>query len=272
MSGCYDSMALVRARREGTYMNRLSESSYTTPAFTPGEAPAMGVEEVVEANTMMRFMSPIAIVQWAHERFGKRVRVDTSFGMDSALICDVVAESGTGVGFIFGNTRLLAPETYDQGNALLDLYSMDLEIARPSDKAKADVTNRHLWRSSKREDLDEFLEKVKLGPLRRMDHRLGKLATLGAARRDQTLDRESLNYVVRGNDGRVRIYPFLLWKQSMVDDYIDSRGLPRNRLPQLYGPDAISHRNIVYFNGKIEIAAFDSCGRNSPDGRPVHSV
>jgi phosphoadenosine phosphosulfate reductase len=241
-------------------------------ALTPvrGEISAMSVKEIAEANAMMRSMPATAIIRWAYKRFGGQVRADTSFGMDSALIWDVVAESGADVGFIFGDTRLLAPQTYDQRDALVSRYSMNLAVAQPNDETLADVTRRLLWRSPIRGDIDDFLEKVKLGPLRDLDHRLDKLATLGAARHDQTLDRQGLDYVVRNKDGTVRIYPFLEWPQARVDEYIDSRGLPRNRLPQLYGPEAISHRNIVYINGKIEVISIKSCGRNSPDGRPVH--
>lgn len=239
---------------------------------TPEAMLVMDDEEIVEANRKLRSMSAIAIVEWASERFGQSVRADTSFGMDSALIWDVVAAAGVEIGFTFGDTRLLAPQTYEQRDALVGRYDMDLAVAQPSDAALASVTDRRLWRSTRRADLNEFLEVVKLGPLRELDRGLGKLATIGAARRDQTLDREGLDYVTRSKDGTVRIYPFLWWPQDEVDEYIDSRGLPRNSLPQLYGPGAISHRNIVYFDGRLEVVDFDSCGRNSPDGMPVHGT
>ena len=211
------------------------------------------------------------LINWAHSRFKERVRADTSFGKDSALIWSIVSSTGSDIGFTFGDTGFLPPETHDQKDALTSLFpSNPLVVARPSDDAYKDIVDRKLWRSTEREKLDEFLETVKLHPLRMLDQAVGKVATIAAARRDQTLDREGLDYVVSQDDGTLRIYPFLDWQQSHVDEYIDSRGLPRNKLALLYGIGAISHRNIVYFDGQVEVVNFDSCGRNSQNGKPVH--
>src|SRR5665213_1734727 len=243
------------------------------------EMPSLSEVELQAINAEMcsRFNDPpidsaTFLISWAHSRFGEHVKADTSFGKDSALIWSAVNGTASEMVFVFGDTRLLPPQTYDQREALTSLFpSNQLAVAAPSDQELSDIVTRRLWRSQDRRDLDEFLETVKLRPLRRLDREIGKAATIAAARRDQTLDREGLEYVVRQDDGTLRIYPFLGWPQSLVDDYIDSLKLPRNRLALLYGQSAISHRNIVYFDHHIEEVRFDSCGRNSQNGQPVHS-
>jgi len=233
--------------------------------------------EIAEINQEMAdrpttLESATFLVNWARQRFGERLLADTSFGKDSALMWDVVALSGEDITFTFGDTKLLPPETYEQRDTLTSRYPMDLAVATPDDEDFEEVVRQKLWRSTRRQDLDRFLSVVKLEPLSRLDRRLGKKATLAAARRDQTLDREGLDYVVEQHDGTYRVYPLLDWTGPQVDDYIDSQDLPRNRLPVLYGLGAVSYRNVVYFEGKIEVVAFNSCGRNSPDSQPVYGL
>lgn len=247
----------------------------------------MSDEELQDANNQLRFLSPPAIISWAKERFQDHVFADTSFGVDSALMWDAVAESGTDIDFTFGDTRFLAPQTYRQRDALIALYGLKVITARPSDEAIDPIVQKRIWSfDSEHYDPETFLDTVKLQPMKRLDRQLGVLATLSASRKVQSRDREALDYVVSnldeaGNDvGTVRVYPFLDWTAEDVNDYIDTRGLPRNQLPELYGVNSpalyavhgsapLSHRNLVYYDGVLEYVPFATCGRNSPNGKPV---
>lgn len=235
----------------------------------------LSANEIIDINQEMAdrpisLESVLYLVSWAKQKFDDKLFADTSLGKDSALMWDAVAKSGEDITVTFGDTQLMPPETYELRDTFTNMYPMDLAVAYPDPEEFDEIVSQKLWRSRNRQDLDRFLSVVKLEPLRQLDQRLGKRATLAAARSDQTLDREGLDYVVEQKDGTYRVYPFLEWPKQQVDEYIDSQDLPRNRLAALYGLGAVSYRNIVYYENNVEVVNFDSCGRNSPDDKPVH--
>lgn len=177
-------------------------------------------------NDKLRTMSPIERILWTKETFNNGLYALSSGGIDSALLLDHIHKSKQQIPVLHINTGFLPKETIKFMQALKKKYGFKLIEFSPSKEQIAEITLLRLWDG----DLDLYSKLTKVEPMSRAVNELGVIALLTAVRADQTKNRATLSYVGYGNDGELRIRPFIDWTKKEVNNYIDKNKLPRNPL------------------------------------------
>jgi phosphoadenosine phosphosulfate reductase len=202
----------------------MSTSSKTKPAKAAAKkSPRLDLEAI---NKQLASLSAMERIEWALTSFDSGLYALTSAGIDSALMLDHVAHMSRPVPVIHINTGFLPEQTLDFRDELERRYGFALYEFGPSEEQIADVTMLRLWDG----DLATYSKITKLDPMRKAIRELKVAALLTAVRADQTDNRATLRYIGEGNDGELRIHPFIDWPKTQVNDYIEKHSLPRNPL------------------------------------------
>jgi phosphoadenosine phosphosulfate reductase len=177
-------------------------------------------------NQLLGSLSATDRINWAVNTFNSGLYALTSAGTDSALMLDHISKAKKPIPVIHINTGFLPQETIDFKNKLKQKYGFLLYEFSPSKQQIKDINNLKLWDG----DLPLYSKITKLDPLTKAIAKLKVVALLSGVRADQTDNRAELAYIGKGNDGELRIHPFLDWSKTEVEEYISKHGLPRNQL------------------------------------------
>jgi phosphoadenosine phosphosulfate reductase len=202
-------------------------SDVNTFSKTPSHTVAEGIGLDLEAtNAHLQPLSATERIQWAVQTFNSGLYAMTSAGVDAALLPDHIAQAEQSVPFIHINTGFLPDETVAFRDDLSERYGFQVHEFGPSGEQIEEIAAQQLWEV----DMARYGRVTKLEPLSRAINRLGVVALLSGVRGDQTENRATLDYVGTGNDGELRVHPFIDWSTSQVTEYITRNGLPRNPL------------------------------------------
>jgi phosphoadenosine phosphosulfate reductase len=216
------------------------------------------------ANRLLGNMSPSERINWSITNFGSGLYAMTSAGIDSALLLDHIAQTGYMVPVIHINTGFLPEETLAFRDTLEMLYDLTIHEYGPSTEQIADISQKQLWNSSPA----SYSKITKLDPLERAIEDLHVTALLTAVRADQTDNRATLDIIGYGNNGDLRIRPFIDWPAQAVADYIDEHGLPRNAL-HAKGFESVGDRQTTTAGQGRQGRTFLECGLHVTDGKPL---
>ena len=167
-----------------------------------------------------------AQLQWAKRRFGDRLIVSTSFGIQSAVILHLVSSTLPGVPVVFVDTGYLVPETYRYAADLTKVLGLDVREYR-AEMTPEEMERRFgkLWET----DLDEYHRIRKVEPMRRALEELRAQAWIAGLRADQTTFRSTLDPVTLQN-GIFKVHPILRWRSKDVYYYMQQHQLPQHPL------------------------------------------
>ena len=182
--------------------------------------------DIKTTNVYLASLSATERIAWAIRTFASGLYALTSAGVDSALLLDHMVQTENSVPVIHINTGFLPKETLSFRDSLQQRYGLQLYEFGPDKKQVKRITTQKLWDV----DLAQYSKVTKLDPLHKAIEELGVQALLTGVRGDQTENRATLGYIGLGNDGELRINPFIDWSKSQVTDYITSHNLPRNPL------------------------------------------
>ncbi|OAN44691.1 phosphoadenosine phosphosulfate reductase [Paramagnetospirillum marisnigri] len=151
-----------------------------------------------------------------------RIAVTSSFGAESAVLLDLVAQVDPTVPVIFLDTGELFDETVEYREALQHRLGLtNLVVARPTaeDKAAAE----ELWRS----DVDLCCELRKVRPLARVTR--GFDALVDGRKRAHGAERQALS-TIEESGGVIKVSPLATWSAEDIEDAFVARDLPRHPL------------------------------------------
>ena len=186
---------------------------------TPGESLA------VRLDAELRRAHPRTIVESAVEAFGDRLALVSSFGAESAVLLDIVAQVKPDLPILFLDTGMLFGQTLDYRKQLAARLGLaDVRDLRPAyqDLATGDPQAK-LWET----DTDACCHIRKVLPLDRAIQ--GFDAWITGRKRFHGGDRMNLP-VVEHADGKVKLNPLANWGKSELDAYVLERGLPTHPL------------------------------------------
>ena len=186
---------------------------------TPGESLA------VHLDAELRRAHPRTIVESAVEAFGDRLALVSSFGAESAVLLDIVAQVKPDLPILFLDTGMLFGQTLDYRKQLAARLGLtDVRDLRPAyqDLATGDPQAK-LWET----DTDACCHIRKVLPLDRAIQ--GFDAWITGRKRFHGGDRMNLP-VVEHADGKVKFNPLANWGKSELDAYVLERGLPTHPL------------------------------------------
>ena len=199
--------------------------------------------------------------------FGRGLVMSTSFGIQSAVLLDLVTRTAPGTPVIWIDTGYLPPETYHYAEELTRRLKLDLHVFQPLlSPARMEALYGRLWETDNPDAMRQYTRLRKVEPMQRALAELGATAWLSGVRSEQTSHRAALQTVEVGL-GVYKIHPLLRWTAEQIETYFRVYDLPRHPLQQ-HGycsvGDAHSSRPLDAHETKERTARFrglvDECG------------
>ncbi|RME70069.1 MAG: phosphoadenylyl-sulfate reductase [Verrucomicrobia bacterium] len=168
-------------------------------------------------------------VRWAHERFGDRLILTTSFGVQSAVMLHLVTQIIPDIPVVFIDTGYLFPETYRFAKELTERLNLNLKKYLPRmSAAEQEALYGKLWEQGLA-GLEKYNLINKVEPMDRAVRELGAEAWLTGLRRQQASSRRDLPVVLRQN--RItKVHPIIDWTNRDVHRYLTRHDLPYHPL------------------------------------------
>ncbi len=181
-------------------------------------------EEWLEAG-VLEGATAEARVAWAVERFGNRLVVSTSFGIQAAVMLHLATRVWAEIPVVFVDTGYLFPETYRYAELLTERLQLNLKVVTPLwTAARQEAIYGRRWEQGL-EGLAAYNRDNKVEPMNRALRELRAEAWLSGLRREQGRTREHLPVVQRQNR-TVKIHPIVDWTDKAVYAYMRAHDLP----------------------------------------------
>lgn len=162
------------------------------------------------------------LIAAAARDFAGRIAVTSSFGAESAVLLDLVAQVEPGLPVIFLDTGELFDETLDYRFKLeRQLGLTNVVVVRPTDAERQEAAE--LWQT----DAERCCELRKVRPLARAV--AGYAALIDGRKRAHGFERDTLAPVQQA-DGVVKISPLANWSEAEIEAHFVARALPRHPL------------------------------------------
>ncbi len=185
-----------------------------------------------ETRTHLSSLSPENRLKWALNKFGSNFVVTTSFGIQSAVLLNMLKglKSQSMVPVIWIDTGYMPKETYQYAEQLTTKLDLNLKIAQSSmSPARMEALYGMLWETNSTEDLEKyhFIRKVK--PLEIALKKLKVKCWASGVRSNQTDNRRAMTVldIIRG---RLSLRPLLEWTKKDVFYYMQKNNLPQHPL------------------------------------------
>ncbi|MCH7228028.1 phosphoadenylyl-sulfate reductase [Haloferula sp. A504] len=162
-------------------------------------------------------------------RFGDRLVASTSFGIQSAVMLDLLSRHAPQVPVVFIDTGFLFPETYRYAEELTARTGIDLRIYQPLvSAARMEALHGRMWEQGG-ESLEQYGIITKVEPMNRALREIGGDVWLSGVRRSHSSTRVDRAFAER-QKRTLKVYPILDWADAQVSAYMHDRGLPPHPL------------------------------------------
>lgn len=207
----------------------MTDSSPTPPLYDATRFASL--EAFVDhANAELVGKSAEEIVQWTHAMFGAGAVLSSSFGIQSAVMLNLVRSVAKSIPVVWVDTGYLPRETYLFAASLTKQLDLDVRVYQsPVTPARMEALYGKLWELETPQAHKQYGFLRKVEPMQRAMRELNATALLVGVRADQTTHRESMK-VVNVHDGRLKICPILTWTKNDVEQYMAAHSLPYHPL------------------------------------------
>lgn len=162
--------------------------------------------------------------------FGRGLVMSTSFGIQSAVLLDLVTRTAPGTPVIWVDTGYLPAETYRYAETLRKRFDLDLRIFQAEmSPARMEALHGRLYERDDPEAMREYNRLRKVEPMQRALKETGATAWLSGIRAEQTKHRAALQ-TVEAQAGVYKIHPLLRWTSEEIEMYFRVYDLPRHPL------------------------------------------
>ena len=184
-------------------------------------------------NSDLADASAEAVIEWSRSTFGSRLVMSTSFGIQSAVMLNLVTQIIPDIPVIWIDTGYLPPATYRFAEALTQRLQLNLQVYQsPISPARMEALHGRLWTKGTVESLNFYDQMRKVEPMQRALRDLKAEAWLAGLRRQQTDHRQKLQRVAR--QGEIyKVHPILNWSAEEVDHYLTEHDLPYHPLKEM---------------------------------------
>jgi phosphoadenosine phosphosulfate reductase len=197
--------------------------STITEIATPTDAEALSSELArLKAGERLRLL---------HQRYGDRLVASTSFGLQAAVMLQLIAEHAPEIPVIFIDTGYHFPETYRYADELTRRLGTDLRVYQPTHSAaRMEALYGKLWEQGK-EGLDRYGLFTKVEPMDRALRELGADVWLSGLRRSHSSTRADRAFAEQ-QKRTLKVYPILDWPDAQVASFMHDHGLPHHPLEE----------------------------------------
>jgi len=164
-----------------------------------------------------------------HERYGKRLVASTSFGLQSAIMLDLIARNAPEIPVVFIDTGYHFPETYRYAEELIQRFGTDLRVYHPTHSAaRIEALWGKLWEQGT-EGLSKYAMLTKIEPMDRALRELGTDVWISGLRRSQSSSRVERPFAEQQKK-TLKVYPILDWADAQVSFHMRDHDLPSHPL------------------------------------------
>lgn len=168
-------------------------------------------------------------VRWAVGKFGDKLILSTSFGIQSAVMLHLATRVAPQIPVVFIDTGYLFPETYRFADELTKRLKLNLKTYTPRrTAAQQEALEGKRWELGL-DGLKAYNFENKVEPMERAVRELGATAWLAGLRRSQSSTREALD-IVQVQNRTTKIHPILDWDNRAVYRYLTDNDLPYHPL------------------------------------------
>lgn len=164
-----------------------------------------------------------------HERYGSRLVMSSSFGLQAAVMLHLIHENAPEVPIVFIDTGYLFPETYQYAEELTQRWDLDVRVYQPKiTAARQEALYGKLWEQGK-EGLDRYSLINKVEPMDRALKEIGGDIWLSGVRRAQSSTRSQRDFAEQ-QKRTLKVYPILDWADAQVNAYMHQHQIPQHPL------------------------------------------
>ena len=199
--------------------------------MTTLESKLLTEQELATFGERFESASPQEILRWADSRFGERLAVMSSFGLEDVAVVDMLWRINPRARVMTLDTLRLPTETYTLMDRIKGRYEIGIEAFTPDMEAVADMVGEHgynlFYKAVDNRKLCCGIRKVE--PLNRALSDLD--AWITGLRRDQGMARGETQIVEwDGAHSNYKINPLANWSFDQVREYVDEYEVPYNEL------------------------------------------
>lgn len=167
-----------------------------------------------------------------YDKLGDRLVASTSFGIQAAVMLNLISQHAPKIPVVFIDTGFLFPETYRYADELINkLGNIDLRVYHPQySAARIEALWGDLWAQGK-EGADKYGLITKVEPMNRALRETGADVWISGLRRSQSKTRADRPFVEQ-QKRTIKTYPILDWADAQVDLYYHQNDLPRHPLSE----------------------------------------
>lgn len=168
-------------------------------------------------------------IEWAAGKFGDKLILSTSFGIQSAVMLHLATRTVPDIPVVFIDTGYHFPETYRFARDLTKRLGLNLKVYNPQlTAARQEALYGKRWEQGL-EGLKAYNFDNKVEPMDRAVRELGATAWLAGLRRVQASTREALD-VVQVQNKITKVHPILDWDNRAIYRYLTANDLPYHPL------------------------------------------
>ena len=183
-------------------------------------------------NSQFESKSPQEILAWALEKYGTRVGIASSFGLEDMVLIDMASKITKQFTVFTLDTGRLHEETYLTMDRTRSHYGIAIQSYFPKTEAVEQLERQKGFFSFK-ESLENRKECCAIRKVEPLTRALSNLdAWITGIRRDQIVTRTDITKVGEDADRPplIKINPIADWSLEQVQDYIEKNKVPVNPL------------------------------------------
>jgi len=168
-------------------------------------------------------------IQWLHKEYGSRLVLSSSFGLQAAVMLDLVSKHAPEIPIVWIDTGYLFPETYLYVEELKEKLDLNLQEYQPLiTAARQEAIHGKLWEQGEKGNAQYGLIN-KIEPMNRALKELGTDVWLSGLRRTQSSTRVDRPFLEQQKK-TLKVYPILDWTGPQVQQYFRDNNLPKHPL------------------------------------------
>ena len=187
------------------------------------------VAALTEVNAELEQLTPQQRVEWAAKHLPGPQILSSSFGIQAAVMLNLVNSAIPQIPVVLTDTGYLFPETYEFIDQLTERLKLNLKVYRsPWSPAWQEQRWGKLWEQGV-EGIEKYNQINKVDPMKQAMQELQAKVWYTGLRRDQASSRANLP-VLQISGGRYKVQPIIDWTNKDVHYYLKEHNLPYHPL------------------------------------------
>ncbi|MDD9157649.1 phosphoadenylyl-sulfate reductase [Aliivibrio sp. S4TY2] len=182
-----------------------------------------------EVNAELEALTAQERILWALENLEGNPAVSSSFGIQAAVMLQLVTDAKADTPVILTDTGYLFPETYQFVDLLTERLKLNLHVFTAQESPNwQEARYGKLWEKGV-EGIEQYNKLNKVQPMRRALDQLEVGVWFSGLRREQSSSRANLP-VLSIQNGVFKFLPVLDWSNKDVHHFLEERNLPYHPL------------------------------------------